>query len=141
MAPDLIELSAQDQEVLKILIERGSYMNTYWNFYIAVASAVVGIMASGKEFASSPVLKTILVLAFSGFAVSNYSALMSLVEKRLALSSILSPDFPDDLKDSLEPQDAIIYRAFHLTMVLIVVCCILVVPWHRFKRAIQDSVS
>ncbi|MEP5730848.1 MAG: hypothetical protein ABJL67_15935 [Sulfitobacter sp.] len=136
MTLELIELSPQDQEVLKILIERGSYMNTYWNFYIVVASAVVGIMASGKEFASSSALKAILVLAFSGFAVSNYSALMSLIEQRLALSNVLSPDFPADLKASLEPMDTVIYRVFHLAMDLIVVCCILVVPWHRFKKVI-----
>lgn len=140
MLTESITLSPQDQEVLKILIERGSYMNTYWNFYIVVATAIVGIMASGKEFASSSVLKIILVLAFSGFAVSNYSALMSLADQRLELSKVLSSDFPTELKDSLIPMDAIFYRVFHLVMDLVVVCCILVVPWHRFKGAIKDTV-
>ncbi len=37
-----------DIKILEILVERTSYINTYWNFYIVVATAIIGVVASGK---------------------------------------------------------------------------------------------
>ena len=123
-----------DFQFLELLIERGSYMNTYWNFFIGVSSALVGILASGKHFTRSTTLKVVLCLVFVVFAVSNFGAIASLVEQRNALLGQLSADFPAVLKASLKPKSFGKYLAFHLILDFLVVSCILFVPWHRLHN-------
>ncbi|MDA5555145.1 hypothetical protein [Shimia sp. MMG029] len=124
-------MAEHDFQLLELLIERGSYMNTYWNFFIGVSSALVGILASGKNFTKNATLKVVLVLVFIVFAASNFEAISSLVQQRHALLAQLSPNFPADLKASLQPKSFAEYLTFHLVLDVLVVVCILFVPWHR----------
>ncbi|MGC1495499.1 MAG: hypothetical protein WA790_06805 [Sulfitobacter sp.] len=127
-------MDEQDFQFLKLLIERASYMNTYWNFFIGVSSAIIGILASGKNFTRNSGLKAILVLVFIVFAISNFGAISSLVDQRHALLWQLSSDFPTDLSKSLQPKTYGEYLAFHLVLDLLVVICILFVPWHLLHK-------
>ena len=43
----------QTTEILDFAIERASAINTYRNIFIGVATAIVGVMASGKSFTGS----------------------------------------------------------------------------------------
>jgi len=86
-------------------------------------------------------LKTVLVLVFVVFAVSNFEAISSLVEQRHALLQQLSTDFPQDLKNSVQPKSYGTYLAFHLILDLLVVICILFVPWHLLHQKSDQEPS
>lgn len=73
-----------ETDILKILVERTSYINTYWNFYIVVATAILGILASGK-IAITKNIRIILTVAFVLFTYSNYGAIKDVNEQRTAI--------------------------------------------------------
>lgn len=132
-------MSEQDFELIKLLIERGSYMNTYWNFYIVVTSAIIGILASGKEFTRLFAVRGLLCVVFILFAASNFNAIYNLISQRIALADQLTTAVPDALMSTLKPQNYEIYIAFHVLLDLAVVACILWVPWHAMKPKIQTQ--
>ncbi|MEP6017043.1 MAG: hypothetical protein ABJ251_01005 [Paracoccaceae bacterium] len=126
-------MTEQDFEIIKILIDRGSYMNTYWNFYIVVTSAIVGVLASGKEFARLKAVRGLLCIVFILFAASNFSAIHNLVSQRSALADQLTSAVPDELVGTLRPQNFNSYATFHVLLDVVVVACILLIPWHSMK--------
>jgi len=128
-----------DLALLKILIERTSYMNNYWNLYIVASAAIVGILSSGRDFTRLFRLRLVLCLVFIAFALSNLSAILSLVDQRNALLNQLSEGVPADLKDSLTPEYRLFYLAFHVLIDLIIACSILFVPWHSFGNDADSS--
>lgn len=81
-------MSTQDIELLKILIERTGYINTYWNFYIIVATTITGIIVSDKIHITFNI-RIILTTAFILFALSNYSAINNLNKQRLEISKLI----------------------------------------------------
>jgi hypothetical protein len=80
-----------ETELLKILVERTSYINTYWNFYIAVATAILGILASGKVAITNNI-RIILTVAFVLFTYSNYGAIKDVNEQRTAILNQISEE-------------------------------------------------
>ena len=121
----------ETKDILGFAIERASAINTYWNIFIAVATAVVGIMASGKAFTNSQTLKIFLTGAFVVFAYSNLEAIIRLGELREALLAMLSTDLPDReaLVKSLSPAKWWQYAGFHIFLDAVVLAAIWRVPW------------
>ena len=122
--------------LLQLSMDSSKEVNTYWNLYIAVATAVVGIMAAGHQYANSKVLKLILSVAFLVFAVSNLLAIIRLGTLRTALINA----FPDELKNNSElvaglmPADWQAYLAFHGFLDVTVIAAIWAVPWFMAKK-------
>ncbi|MBY5978520.1 hypothetical protein KUV39_17850 [Phaeobacter italicus] len=128
-----------DLALLKILIERTSYMNNYWNLYIVASAAIVGILSSGKDFTRLLRLRVVLCLVFISFALSNLCAILSLVDQRNAVLNQLSEMVPAELKASLTPEPRLLYLAFHVLLDLLIACSILFVPWHSLgKETVSD---
>jgi hypothetical protein len=69
-------MAVDAKDVLGFAIERASALNGFWNLYIAVATGLVGIMASGKPFTQSKALKLFLSFAFVVFAVSEITIIV-----------------------------------------------------------------
>ena len=78
-----------ETDLLKILVERTSYINTYWNFYIVVATAILGILASGKV-AITKNIRLILTVSFVLFTYSNYKAIKDVNEQRTVILNQIS---------------------------------------------------
>ena len=101
--------------LLQLSMDSSKEVNTYWNLYIAVATAVVGIMAAGHQYANSKMLRIILSVAFLVFAISNLLAIIRLGRLRMALINA----FPEELKNDSElvaglmPANWQAYLAFH----------------------------
>ena len=114
--------------ILGFAIERASAINGYWNLYIAVATGLVGIMASGQSFTSSAALKAFLTVAFVVFALSNLDAIVRLGKLRSALLEQL-PAVLGEVGKNLAPAPTRQYVAFHSVLDLVVLGAIWFVPW------------
>jgi hypothetical protein len=132
-------MNEQDLAILTILLERGAYMNTYWNFFIVVSSALIGVLASGKEFTNSMALKVVFALVFVLFAISNFNAIESLVNQRVALLKQLSPKFPIDIKCSVKPKSLSVYLMFHIALDVLVLASIFLVPWYMKQKNSENA--
>ena len=121
----------ESKDILGFAIERASAINTYWNIFIAVATAVIGIMASGKGFTDSTALKLFLTGAFIVFAYSNLDAILRLGELREALLAMLPSELPNHqaVVKSLSPASRWQYTVFHVFLDLSVLAAIWIVPW------------
>ena len=104
---------------------------------VAVATAAVGVMASGKPFTNSRPLKIVLTVAFLVFALSNLDAIIRLGELREALLNMLPMDFPnrEDLVKSLSPATWWQYTVFHVLLDTAVLACIWIVRWPNSKES------
>lgn len=127
-----------DMRLLEMAIDRGAAVNTYWNFYIVVTTAILGTMATGRPFTQSIALKLVLSGAFVLFALSNLHAILTLAELRTALLDLLPSDLEgrDILVKSLSPKPTLTYGLFHGLLDIVVLCCIWLVPWARLSDRI-----
>ena len=123
------------RDALGFAIERASALNGLWNLFIAVVTAVVGIMASGKAFTTNGLLKSGLSLAFVAFAVVNLEAMVRLGHLRDALLDMLPSALPNQAQvvESLRPARWWQYAAFHLLLDAAVLAAIWFVPWPTTK--------
>ena len=121
-------------ELLSIAVERSAYINTYWNLLIAVATGVLGILASGKELAGRRDLRVVLACVFSVFAVSNLSAILDLNRQRAAVCALITEPSLRQLVAELRPLASWKYGAFHAVLDVLVVLCIALVPWTSEAR-------
>src|SRR5262245_49571525 len=121
----------QAKDVLGFAIERASALNGLWNLFIAVATAIIGVMASGKAFTTSRLLKIFFTLAFVAFACVNLDAMLRLGELRQALLSMLPKTFPGrpEVVASLSPAKPWQYVSFHILLDAVVLAAIWVVQW------------
>ncbi|MBG6173577.1 hypothetical protein IWQ55_000851 [Labrenzia sp. EL_208] len=126
--------------LLQLSMDSSKEVNTYWNLYIAVATAVVGIMAAGHQYTNSKILKIILSGAFLVFAISNLLAIIRLGNLRMALINA----FPDEFKNNPElmaglmPADWLSYTAFHGFLDIAVIAAIWAVPWFMARESGAD---
>ena len=42
--------SIEPDNILRLAVERASALNDLWNLFLAVATAVIGLLAAGKSF-------------------------------------------------------------------------------------------
>ena len=117
------------KEIYGFAIDRASAINVYWNIFIAVATGIVGIMASGKAFSNSRSLKIFLSVAFVVFAYSNLDAIIRLGELREALLSMLPSKIYEEIIKSLSPAAWWLYTIFHVLLDAVVIAAIWFVPW------------
>jgi hypothetical protein len=133
---DLWEVTGLEaNDVLGFAIERASAINTYWNLYIAVATGVVGIMASGREFSGTRSIKVFITVAFVIFALSNLNAIIRLAELRQALLETLPATMEnrEAIVASLSPAKWWQYTAFHIVLDAVVIAAIWLVPWRSLR--------
>lgn len=121
----------ESKDILGFAIERASAINTYWNIFLAVATFVVGVMASGEVFTDSWSLKIFITGAFVVFAYSNLDAIIRLGELREALLAMLPSDLPnrEAVVRSLSPATSRQYTGFHVFLDASVLAAIWLVPW------------
>ena len=122
----------ESKDILGFAIDRASAINTYWNIFIAVATAVVGVMASGKTFTNSLALQIFITGAFVVFAYSNLEAIIRLGKLRKALLAMLPDDLPncEAVVESLSPAEWWQYAGFHAFLDAVVLAAIWFVPWY-----------
>ena len=99
---------------MKILINRSQYINTYWNFYIGVATFVLGLVLSGK-FSINRVTKKLLLVSFLLFTVSNLLSIINLNEQRELLISNINLVY-SVMAEAFKPDHKLSYILFHLTL-------------------------
>jgi hypothetical protein len=121
-------MAIDTKEILGFAIERASALNGLWNLYIAVVTAVLGLMASGKAFTTSSKLKWMLTIAFTVFACSNLDAIWRLGELRTSLIQLL-PSELEEIKKSLAPATFMQYGLFHGVLDLLVLLAIWRISW------------
>jgi hypothetical protein len=128
-------ISAKD--VLGFAIERASALNGLWNLFIAVATAVVGVMASGKSFTTNSLLKVCLSLAFIAFAYVNLDAMLRLGHLREALLTMLPAALPNraEVIASLSPAKSWQYTVFHFFLDAVVLAAVWFVPWPTAEKS------
>jgi hypothetical protein len=125
----------ETKDVLGFAIERASAINTYWNLYLAVATGVLGILATGKDFSGSWSIKLLITIAFIVFALSNLDAIIKLGEQRQALLDMLpkSVDNREAILASLSPAKKWQYAVFHGVLDSAVIAAIWFVPWRDLR--------
>jgi len=123
--------SMQAKDVLGFAIERASALNGLWNLFIAVATGIVGVMASGKSFTRSRSLRIFLSLVFLAFAYVNLDAMLRLGELRQTLLTMLPATLPGrpEVVATLGPARPWQYVVFHVFLDAVVLAAIWVVPW------------
>lgn len=106
-----------EPDLLKYLIERTSYINTYWNFYIVVATAIFGLLASGK-IALTKQVRVIITVAFLLFAFSNIGAILNVNTQRRALINLILENSANykSITDTFKPNHWLWYTFFHLCL-------------------------
>ena len=121
------------KDVLGFAIERTAALNNFWNLFIVVATAVVGIMASGKPFTNSKLLKIFLSIAFILFAYTNLTAILKLANLRAALLDMIPKDIENiqPVIDNLTPPGHLQYIVYHGMLDIVVVAAIWFVPWSK----------
>jgi hypothetical protein len=104
-------------ELIKLAIDRSEAINTYWNLYIAVAGAIVGIIASDKVVITLR-LRWIVAAVFIVWALSNLDAIWILNKQRSELCSLLESKSPEaqPLSKELRPHCAYLYVLYHLVL-------------------------
>ena len=121
----------EDINFLRIVIERSSAINNYWSTYIVITTAILSIMASGRDFTRSNALKAVLTIGFSIFALFNLDAMIELADLRRALLAKdldLYKETPGIIK-SLTPYSNSVYISIHITFDIIMGLGIWLVPW------------
>jgi len=121
-------MAFEEKDILGFSIDRASALNGLWNLYIAVVTACLGLMASGKAFTTSLILKFVLTIVFSVFSYSNLDAIWRLGVLRAALLQLLPSDF-SSIKNSLAPATRLQYGLFHVILDASVILAIWLVPW------------
>jgi hypothetical protein len=128
-------MDMEHAQVVGFAIERTAALQTFWNFYLVVATAILAAMATGKMFTATLQFKTLISLAFIGFAFSNLYSMWKLAQTRHALLEFLPTDvaYYPELKLSLLPPGDSGLIIFHLIMDCIVLFCIWGIPWQKMK--------
>lgn len=121
-------MSIEDIALLKILIERTGYINTYWNFYVIVATAITGIIVSDKIHITFNI-RIILTIAFILFALSNYSAINNLNKQRLEISELIPINKSTNkqlviVTETLKPRKLSDYKLFHALLDILILSLI-----------------
>lgn len=136
-------MQLQEKDIVGFAIDRASAILTYWNIFIAVATAIVGIMASGKGFTSSKRLKWFLTFAFVVFAVSNLDAIVRLGELRTSFLLMLDAanDTERTLIASLQPAPSWQYVLYRVTLDAVVIGAIWLVRWPAAETKAGEDLS
>jgi hypothetical protein len=121
------------KDLLPMAMERASQLNTLWNLFIVVATAILGIMATGKSFTNSWAIKMLISLVFFCFAACNLDGIYSLTVQRENLDLLLqdphNSQYLTNVIEALKPFPWYGYLAFHLFLDAVVLVAIWRVRW------------
>ena len=105
-------------ELLNILIDRTSYINTYWNFYIIVTTFIIGVIVSDKVNLTKSI-RLVMSISFILFAISNYHGIHNLNTQREILIGSITSDL-SLIAETFKPDIYLKYLIFHLILDCIV---------------------
>jgi hypothetical protein len=122
-----------DSDILGFVIDSTSRMNSYWNFFVGVSTAVFATLATGGDLTKSWAFKLGLTFAFVMFIASNLLPMLSVIEQKEALLDMRRSDtvITEALASSFSRVGRNGYIAFHLVADTIVLSAIWFVPWSR----------
>jgi len=135
-------------EIIKLLFERADATQVFWNFYIVIATAILGFLAVIKVSRKAYPISIVLTIAFSIFAFSNCDGLDYTRLQRVALAEYAT--FVNDIENkgsvqvkavikSGTPKSANLLLFFHLIADAIIIALIWVIP--LFKSRVLHELS
>lgn len=131
------------QQTLEFVFARADAMQTFWNLYIVVVTAILGFLGSSKLAWRTHIVPTVLTIGFLLFAASNFWALDSARRQREGLiahaETQLVPNEGADLGrvlGAVAPPSESLLRLFHAALDLAVLAAIWLIP---FVRRTSDS--
>jgi hypothetical protein len=122
-------MTEQPVKLLELVYVRADAFNLLWMLYIAVAAAVLGLLASGSRLAASLQFKGLLTLAFLAFAASHFWALWINATQREAMLTLFTATDYWQAALTARPPPIEVYATCHAVFDLVVIGCILGVPW------------
>lgn len=123
-------MTEQPVKLLELVYIRADAFNLLWMLYIAVAAGVLGLLASGSRLGKSRQFKVLITLAFCAFAASHFWALMINASQREAMLTLFNATDYWQAAITARPPPIEAYAAVHAVFDLVVIACILGVPWH-----------
>lgn len=127
------------KDLVAMLFERGSAMQTYWTFYITVSGAVIAFFGTAARHWE---LGLALMGAFIVYAAANGGGMYKIATQRRALFKVLksnavasNPKGPietvllKELSDKADPGNPLQVAAFHLVMDCAVLAGIWLLVW------------
>jgi len=127
-------------DALSFLFQRADATQTFWNFYITIATALLTFLAAGKTQWINKKVCAVLTVGFLVFAFANFGAVDQVRGQRAALISLIpkldsyDPCFKAVI-ESTKPPTASDLKLFHGTLDGIVVALIWIIPYIRQRNA------
>ena len=116
-------------ELIDHAISRIGDASDYWNFFIVVVSAIIGLMASGRSLVRQRRVRGALAILFAIFAVGNLFAIYTANEQRAAFVALLTQPGLEGVANTLRPVQLITYGGYHLILDIVTILIIVLVPW------------
>jgi hypothetical protein len=138
------------KEALELYFERSNSMQTYWNFYVTMALALLAFFATSKAGKQLRMVAFVLTVGFAAFAVVNYAALRNVTEERLATAAIIKtgpvnnvppPQYADIIRKTIRPPSVVGVTVLHAVSDVVVLAAIWILATRREGRHYSVSGS
>jgi hypothetical protein len=136
--------SMEIHEVVSFLFQRADATLTFWNFYIAVSTAILAFLAAAKAEWLNKFICVALTIGFALFAVGNLWALSQVCDQREALIALISQQEGYDqsiatVVESTHPPDVIVLVPFHIFLDIAMITLIWTIVLFRRKRLLMAN--
>jgi len=133
----------EPKDLLQMYFERSIAVQTFWNFEVTIAFAIIAFFGSVRMTATrARLLATLFTIGYIGFVSVNLSGIHEVTEARLALQSILvsasreNPSkLPLPLISTVHPPQFWMMCAMHLFVDVIVISTV----WYLARRPDQKQ--
>jgi len=126
------------RQLLAFLFQRADATQTFWNFYVGVATAALGIVTAGKAEWLNRWVCSGLTVAFAVFALGNFAALDAMRAQRQELIAVAKDmkgySRVEKVVDAVRPPTKEELRLFHGALDLGIVLAIWGVPIARRRH-------
>jgi hypothetical protein len=132
------------QDALSFLFQRTNATQTFWNFYVTVATALLAFLAAAKTPWINKAICFVLTIGFLVFAAANFGALNQTITQRAALISLIpklasyDPSLQGVIKSSMPPT-ACELKLFHGALDAAIVALIWIIPYIRRRYASANN--
>jgi hypothetical protein len=126
-------------EILSFLFQRADAMQAFWNFYIAVSTAVLAFLAAAKKGWLNKIICIALTFGFAIFAIANLWAIVQVCAQREALITFIYQLEGFDQRlvpviESTRPPYIALLVPFHAFLDIAIITLIWKVALYRRKR-------
>jgi hypothetical protein len=127
-------------DALNLFFERSNAMQTFWNFYISIAVALLAFFGAATR---SRITTLLMTVAFVGFAVVNYLGMRDVAQQRIDVCKVLAKEKWEDcekgqpliitqpLAITLHPPTIAGVRTLHWGSDVLVICAIWFLTFRR----------